>query len=496
MPKLTYLYVFSILMLLAACSVRRAGTPARGLPELASDSNSLQEASRIHAFVQSLTPHTFSGALVVDQHNGLVLASGYGYAQWEKQEPFSVQTVSHTAELAKQFTAAAILKLQAQGRLKVEDSLGSFFTDVPAAKKGIRLRQLLTHTAGLPADIANAGTPMVKEVFLKQLWEAPLHSRPGERYLYSHAAYRLLAAVVEAVANTSYEEFIGKEFLEPANLATTGYLLPGFDMEQLAKEQGVQFSQEAALPDYASLAPALWHIMGSSGMLSNAVDIYRWNSLLLEGDLLPDKERRMLWEDREGVPPGASAYGWVLASSPENTPLLMHTSRVGSFVSQLLYYPREKIRISLLANKANHQVEHLGQQLGRMLLMPQYAPAPMPYGEQKFVRIPQGDEAESLRALTRYVQEKGESDPKKVLENYYSTDLKKAASEQTHVQVLKQLRQRLSKASIERVGQAWPSYSLTLYAPDDNIWYRLRVGVEPPSPYRITSIALETTDPF
>lgn len=231
-------------------------------------------------------------------------------------------------------------------------------------------------------------------------------------------------------------------------------------------------------------------------MLSNGQDIFRWNHLLLEGSLLPDKERRLLWEAREGVPAGGSAYGWEVTNSPDSTPLLMHNSRIGNFVSQLLFYPKEKLTVSVLANKANHQVEQLGQQVGRMVLRPQYTPVPMPYGEQKFVRIPQGDEAESLRALTSFVYEEGEADARNVLENHYSVSFRQAVSEQIHVKALHQLRSRLSDASLERVGHLWPTYSLTLYAPGENTWYRLRVGVEPQAPYKITSIALETTDPF
>ncbi len=497
MPKLSYLGILIFVILLGSCSIRRAGLPARGLPKLAEDSSSRQEAFLIHSFVESLAPQTFSGALVVARNRSLILANGYGLANWEEQQPFEVQTISHTAALAKQFTAAAILKLQAQGRLKVEDSLGIFFNDIPADKRGIKLRQLLTHRSGLPREFAEAaGLPLLKEEFLARLWQEPLQFSPGTGYLYSDVAYRLLAAVVEQASGLGYEEYLHNEFFKPAHMPNTGYVLPQFQAAYLAREQGEQFSEERLIPDYKSLAPALWHILGSSGMLSNAEDIYRWSHLLLEGNLIPEEEQRMLWEDREGVPDGQPAYGWELRYSPDSTPLMMHNSRVGNFVSQLLFYPKERVQISLLANQANKQVEILGLQLGRMLLEPQYTPAPVPYREQKFVRIPQGKEAESLRALLQFVQKEQETEAHTMLENYYSPAFRKGNTEQVHMQALKNLQRRLAHASIERIGQEWPFYSLTLYAPVDNIWYRLRVGVEPQAPYKITSIALETTDPF
>lgn len=496
MPKLIYLYLFILITLLPACSIRRAGIPAKGIPALATDSSSLKHASRIHSFVQSLSPHTFNGALLVSQEDKLLLAEGYGYARWKERQPFELQTISHTAALAQQFTAAAILKLQAQNRLQLNDSLGQFFRKVPADKEGIRLKQLLTHTSGLPDDIAGPKQPLQKEAFLSKVWEEPLLAVPGEEYLYSGLGYRLLAAVVEAASGMTYEAYLRKALLEPARLPHTGYVLPEYAETKRAKEQTGSFGQELALPDYSEMAPALWHILGSSGMLSSAQDIYRWQHLLLKGNLLPDKERSLLWEAREGVPPGQSAYGWRLTYSADSTPLMMHNSRVGNFVSQLLYYPRENLSISLLANRANYQVEHLGPQIGRMLLLPQYSPAPMPYDEQKLLRIPQGEEAEPLRALTGFLQEEDQLKARQLVEAYYSPAFRQAATMEMHLQALEKLRERLANASLERIHQAWPVYTLALYAPGDNIWYRLQVQVEPYAPYGITSIALETADPF
>lgn len=470
--------------------------PVKGIPPLATDSSNQRLASRIHTFVQSLAPHTFSGALLVSKENKLLLAEGYGYTRWEDQQTFELQTISHTAELAQQFTAAAILKLQAQELLQLNDSLGRFFKGVPAEKQGIRLKQLLIHTSGLPEELAGPKRPLLKEAFLAKVWAEPLLAKPGEAYLYSGLGYRLLAAVVEAASGMGYEAYLREALLEPARLPHTGYVLPEYAEKNRAKEQQASFGEEAPLPDYSEIAPALWHILGSSGMLSSAQDMYRWGHLLLKGGLLPEKERSLLWEAREGVPPGQSAYGWRLTYSADSTPLLLHNSRVGNFVSQLLIYPGENNSVSLLANRANYQVEQLGTQIGRILLLPRYTPAPLPHKELKLLRIPQGEEAEPLRALTGFLQEEDARQARQFIETYYSPAFRQAASMEMHLQALEKLRERLASASLERIKQTRPGYMLTLYAPADSIWYRLQVEVEPHTPYKITSLALETTDSF
>ena len=90
----------------------------------------------------------FSGAILAVQDGKIVLEAGYGLADPERRLPAKPDTVWSLGSITKQFTAAAILKLEMQGKLKVSDTITRFFKDVPQDKAGITLQQLLTHTAG------------------------------------------------------------------------------------------------------------------------------------------------------------------------------------------------------------------------------------------------------------------------------------------------------------------------------------------------------------
>ena len=489
-----YLCTFFLLMLMSSCGVQSGGFRANVLPALTEDSAGVYLSQRIDEFVHSLAPQTFNGAIVVEKGGELIIGNGYGYAQYQEQLPFTTATLSNTAELAQQFTAAAILKLQAQGILSLEDSIARFFPDFPADKKGIRLGQLLHHTAGLPLELSSANLPRKKKEFLEAVGKEPLLFKPGKAYQYSQVAYRLLAAVVEAVSPLSYEAFIRQELLLPAKMENTGYVLPDFKDLVPAKEKGGGQSVKELIRGYEEAKGDLWHLMGSSGLLSTAADVYRWERMLLRGDLLPAKSRNTLKTIKAGLPEGAASFGWSMDDHTFGTPMLQHSSREGDFMVQILEFPEEQLTIVLLANQFNGQVDQLGMQIARMVLWPNYVPAPLPYAEQKFVRIPQVEEARYARSLLSFLQGSSSISPQAIVDSVYNPAFKANDGSQTHLNALSRLKERLGGARLEKAQQAWPQYMFTFYEPKQSTWYLLRLNVEQQAPHRITGIGLETID--
>ena len=103
--------------------------------------------------MNELAGYGYSGSVVVAQNGEVVLNKGYGLADRAHGTPFTSDTLFDIASISKQFTAAAVLRLEMQGKLKVEDPIKRFFPEAPPDKAAITLHQLLTHTAGLPETI-------------------------------------------------------------------------------------------------------------------------------------------------------------------------------------------------------------------------------------------------------------------------------------------------------------------------------------------------------
>lgn len=482
------------LFMAVACRVQPEQVAVGTMPVLATDSASVRLSQRLDGYVQSLAPHSFNGALLVEKKGRLVLAKGYGRSRAEERLGFDLNTISSTAFFAQQLTGVAILLLQEQGSLQLSDSLSRFFTELPADKEGISLQQLLNHTSGLPEGKDLPDT-LHKQQFFELLRQQPLQFAPGTDYLFSGAGYRLLAAVVEAISGQAYEVFIRQNLLEPAGMMSTGYVLPESGKQWPALSRSLT-ADDLPLQDYRALYPALWQQIGSSGMLSSAEDLYRWQQMLFKGGLLKPAVLSRLWENRSELPAGASAFGWTLQASPEGRPMLVHNSQADGYTCQLLYDQHEQVVIVLLANQHNRQVEALGEQLLRMLYQPYFVPAPLPESERNFVRLPQGTEATHLRALMQEVMAPGQGIAPGFTEAHFSPAFQKNATEQMHLRALEQMRQRLSGAQLVRTEKAWPYYTLTYQVPESGLLYLLRVGLESVAPNRVIALEMELTDSY
>lgn len=492
MPKLLCIFLLVPGCLLVSCGVQEV-VRTNGLPPAATDTISLLTAGRADEFLHSLSPQTFNGAVVLLKDGKLINGNGYGYAWFSQKLPFTTKTVSNTAYLARQFTAASVLKLQANKKLSLNDSLSMFFPEIPKNFQGIKLIHLLQNTSGLPHELAEPGEVRTKESFLEAVWGLSLVSAPGKEYHYSDLGYRLLAAVTEAAAGTEYEVFLRDEILIPSGMYYTGYVLPDFQQALLAKSKETE-EEEFLYLQYKQDPQALWHIKGSSGMLSNAEDMFLWLRTLFNGELLPAQELEIIRAASFSGPENKQAFGWTQGKGPGGEKLIFHNSSQNGYLSQLMYFPEENISLVLLANQVNGQVEKLGEQLVRIALFPFYVPAPLPYSEEKLVRIPQEGEAEHVRALINYIQDNKSEPVSSFIKKNFSPGFRSLLPEKSHQEALEKLQQRLGKARLEKAEQKLPFYLFTYFSAGAGFWYQLRVQVDPLQAYKIKTIGLETTD--
>ena len=177
----------------------------------------------------------FAGVVLIGQRDEVLLHKAYGLADRENGVPFAQNTVSSIGSITKQLTAAAILRLQEEGRLRVTDTLGMHFPGVPPDKAALSVHQLLTHSSGLPDALGEDEDWIGREDYLAAAWSAELQFGPGTAYAYSNVGYSVLAAVVETLSNKGYEQFLHESFFGPLGIRETGYRRPGWDLSRVAR---------------------------------------------------------------------------------------------------------------------------------------------------------------------------------------------------------------------------------------------------------------------
>jgi CubicO group peptidase (beta-lactamase class C family) len=276
-------------------------------------------------YLSQLETFGFSGSALVAKDGKVVLNKGYGLADRAKNQPYTASTIFDIASISKQFTAAAILKLEMEGKLKVEDPITKFFGPLEGRKPEITLHMLLTHTSGMPDILGDEYEPVSRDEMVKRAMSSALISPPGRKFHYSNAGYNLLAAVVEIVSKQPYETYLREHLFVPAGMLHTGFHVP--DRELVP--HGYLPTSDWGTPFDHPWAPdgPYWNLRGNGGILSTTADLYRWH-LALQGDTVLSKEER-----EKFVTPFVSqgrmaharyAYGWAIEKDPKGGLLISH----------------------------------------------------------------------------------------------------------------------------------------------------------------------------
>jgi CubicO group peptidase (beta-lactamase class C family) len=322
---------------LAAFFVFVTDVNASDQPAIADGTVRGELARRLDGRMKELEAGGFSGVLLVAKDGGVILAKGYGMADREKKIPVTADTVMCIGSVTKQFTGAAILKLETQGKLRVSDPITRYFKGVPDDKTGITLHHLLTHSAGFEAELGDDYQKIGRDDFIRLALTSKLRSKPGERYRYSNVGYSLLGAVIEIVTGQSYERYVHDQLFVPAGMMKTGYLLPPWAPNELAHgylRDGKDWGTMRDKP-WASDGP-YWHLRANGGILSTAGDMYRWHLSLLAETVLPTSAKDKYFKPHvpEG-PVGGShyGYGWVIDRTPRGTRVITHNGGNGVFAA-------------------------------------------------------------------------------------------------------------------------------------------------------------------
>lgn len=347
MPMRKAIIILMIIIGLAT-SHRAVG---QGTDELAAG----ETGAKIERYLNKAAANGYAGSVLVAQKGKIILAKGFGLADRENGVQETAGTVFSIGSITKQFTGAAILKLEMMGKLSVHDPIAKYFPGVPADKKEITLHHLLTHTAGFPDALGDDYDLTGRDEFVKLALGSKLKFVPGERYRYSNVGFSLLGAIVELVSGKGYEDFLYENVFKPAGMERTGYLRPRFDKKDLAVGYQGRSRWGSAL-DRAWLADGPgWHLRANGGILSTVGDMYRWY-LALKGDaVLSEAAKKEYFAPHVREYPDRDSYygyGWVSQKSERGATLIWHNGGNGIYNAFMGFEPASDLAIIVSSNCA------------------------------------------------------------------------------------------------------------------------------------------------
>ncbi|MEA1875396.1 MAG: serine hydrolase domain-containing protein [Bacteroidota bacterium] len=317
----------------------------------------------------------FSGVIAIKRPNQEIFYKSIGYSDKGQLIENNQNTIFDIGSLTKQFTGAAILKLEMAGKLSVEDSLIQFFPEIPEDKKGITIHHLLTHSAGFPIRIGSDFENLHKDEFIKRAFNTDLLFVPGTKFGYSHLGYSLLGVLIEKVTGTSYERFLKDNIFDPIGMSSTGYVLPAWDMSKVAN--GYRKCKNWRKPmdlSWGTEGP-YWNLKANAGLLSTAADLMAWHTAIESNDILNDeaKSKFLFKHIRESDTSGSYySYGWVINSSRRGTRAYAHDAGNGKFFSDWINYPQEQVSILVLMNDFRPGSRNIASELAWILFYPHH----------------------------------------------------------------------------------------------------------------------------
>jgi CubicO group peptidase (beta-lactamase class C family) len=312
---------------------------------------------KLDEYLSRLEHFGFAGGALAVRGKDVLLLKSYGLADRARRIPLTTESVYNLGSITKQFTAAAILTLEMQGKLSVTDLASKYLDGVPADKAVITLHHLLTHSSGLESDFSPTDyDPVGREEYVRRALQSRLLFKPGEGYEYSNAGYSLLAAIVERVSGQTYEAYLTERVFRPAGMRETGYKAPNWAPDRIAhgyRDDGEDWGtivQRIQAPD----AP-YWMLRGNGGLHTTLADMLAWHRSLDTDAVLSKEERAKYFKPyvAEG-PRGLShyAYGWAVSKSARGTSVVQHNGGNGIYVAEFVRFPDEDAMLFLTSTDA------------------------------------------------------------------------------------------------------------------------------------------------
>lgn len=256
-----------------------------------------------------------SGAVVAGRGDEILYERSFGLANVAEGVPFTPDTPAYGASIAKTLTATAILMLQEEGRIRLNDPVTEYLPEFPYPE--IKVRHLLEHSTGLLPDgpllsMAPRGEDHTNKLLLDLLVEhtPPLAFTPGTGFLYSGTGCVIAATLVERVTGTSYASFLRERIFEPLDMDSS-FVRAEARNSTRAMTRGYRASPDGALELFD--LPETDRVFGGGGVEYSTRDLYRWISSFYLEPLLSESALRAGLEPPilgEGQRSGLTLLNW------------------------------------------------------------------------------------------------------------------------------------------------------------------------------------------
>jgi CubicO group peptidase (beta-lactamase class C family) len=312
-------------------------------------------------------------AVVLD--GKVIKTEGYGLANLETNTVASPESVYRIGSVSKQFLAAGVMLLVQEGKVGLDDPIRKYLDDTPATWKDITVRQLLSHTSGIPRESPGFDPMKVQSDsdVIKATYSLPLQFTPGSKWGYSNINYYCVAEIIRKVTSEFWGKFITERIFKPTDMTSTRTAT----VSEIVPNRASGYTTEDGLRN-----ADVWIALRPSGaFVSTVSDFVKWDAALYTDEILNAESRRAMWtpvklNDGSSYPYG---FGWFV-DAVNGHQRIHHGGGVPGFVAEFDRFPDSRISVVILANIQNRDLSDLAVKVAgyyKAALKPSLAP-PIP----------------------------------------------------------------------------------------------------------------------
>lgn len=293
-------------------------------------------------------------AAAVSLNGETVFEKAFGLADLEFNVPNTPQTIFESGSVAKQFTAAAIVLLQQDGKLSLDDPVKKYIPELPDYGSPLTIRHLLNHTSGLRdwgAVLSLTGAGRGERVVSQDLaldiitHQRALNFTPGSEYSYSNSGYNLVAIIVERVSKQKFPAFVEERLFKPLGMKNSSWR---DDYQRIVPGRAQAYSRQGNGPWRLNMP--FMNVYGNGGMLTTVGDWMKWNAMLdsnsLGAPLVNALETRGVLNDGRKI---SYALG-LTVDTYKGLKDVSHGGATAGYQTFLARYPDNKVSVGVMCN--------------------------------------------------------------------------------------------------------------------------------------------------
>ena len=323
--------------------------------------------AEIDRLMSRYTGDVAGASLLVSRDGRAIVRRGYGFANLEEHIAASPETNYRLASVTKQFTAACILLLKQDGKLRLQDKARKWLAQLPATDDRITIYDLLTHSGGLidyEDLIPPNRTTQLDDADVLSMIAAQhrLYFEPGSAHRYSNGGFVLLGLIVERASGMDLADFMKKRIFQPLGMDHTllyeHHRGPGVS----ARAYGYTETNGKWTRTDQDITSAT---RGDGGIYSSVDDLGKWDAALYTDKLLNAESRRMAFTAHEPTddPDVSYGFGWRISG---NT--VWHSGESIGFRNVIVRWPKQHLAVIILSNRNDFQPYPLAVAIGQLFL--------------------------------------------------------------------------------------------------------------------------------